>query len=301
MNELYFPVTENCNFECGHCYLSAGPGKKDTTVSRGDFEKIIGNLPIGNTRVILSGGEVATIREDLNYFLEVLVDRRHHWRKRDHSLIFSIEVQTNGSWATSVYRAREILTDWKSRGVNVVDVSSNSKYHKDMGMDMEKFDNLRAGNRYLDMDLFIPNSFSERSAEVFFPMGRAKNLDVAFEDLEIKHGGSRVLCHGAILLKRNHYDLTSDIEGNVYNCCFRQFKLDGNLVEEPLEKIINRSLDNNDFYLVNRYGIGVLAESKGVPGDVVRDVVHRQGECGLCFRVFGEGGDMRVEKGEVVA
>ena len=299
MNELYFPVTENCNFECAHCYLSAGPGKRDTTVSRGDFEKIIGNLPVGDTRVILSGGEVTTIREDLNYFLEVLTDRKHHLEKADRFSVFSVEVQTNGSWATSIHRAREVLTDLRNRGVDVVDVASNSRYHKEAGMDVERFHNLRAGNRYLGVDLYIPKGFNEKSAESYFPMGRAKNFDVAFEDLEIGYG--RIPCRDAVSLKRNQSDLNLDIEGNVYSCCFRQFKLDGNLIEEPLEKIINRYLDGGDFDLINRRGISALAEKRGVPGDVVRDVVCRQGECALCFRVFGESGDMRVGKDEVVA
>lgn len=44
---LYSVLTKNCNLNCNHCHVSAGPGNKENTMSVKDFEKVINNLPRG--------------------------------------------------------------------------------------------------------------------------------------------------------------------------------------------------------------------------------------------------------------
>ena len=63
--KLYFVTTQNCNLKCRHCYLEAGPGKSDTTISPEDFKAVVGNLPKESLDLNLSGGEVFTIQDTL--------------------------------------------------------------------------------------------------------------------------------------------------------------------------------------------------------------------------------------------
>ena len=66
---IYFITTKNCNLGCDHCYLGAGPGQKDSTISSENFEKAIKNIPKKNLGVMISGGEIFTIKNQPYEFL----------------------------------------------------------------------------------------------------------------------------------------------------------------------------------------------------------------------------------------
>ena len=42
---FHFVTTRNCNVTCKHCYLTAGPGKKGTSINEEDFERVVGHFP----------------------------------------------------------------------------------------------------------------------------------------------------------------------------------------------------------------------------------------------------------------
>lgn len=299
MNTLYFPVTENCNFKCSHCYLSAGPGKEDTTISQGDFEKVINNLPVADTRIILSGGEVSTIKKKLNGFLSFLGGKRVRWKSEEGSPMMRVDIQTNGSWATDEEVARDFFEDLSKKGVSRISVKSDTKYHRNFQPNRDVLLDL-SDSVYLDDSsntvLDISYMTRDMNGRNIFPIGRAKNLNVPLSELTYDYDA---MCHRAISSKSDDYDLVVNAKGDLYNCCWQMFGLDGNLIKEPLEKIIDKSLRNKDFNLVNRYGISALAIDKGVDRDIVRSVVAHQGECALCYRVFGEDGDLVMRKPEL--
>ena len=95
---VYFVTTLNCTHECSHCYLSAGPGKKDTTISQADFVKVIDNLPKKSVDLALSGGEVFSIKDSFYSFLDYITwDNKMRKKKKQGKI--SVDVQTNGFWA----------------------------------------------------------------------------------------------------------------------------------------------------------------------------------------------------------
>ena len=68
--EIYFVITPNCNYRCKHCYIAAGPRRKDETISEKDFRQVIDHLPKVSLELGLSGGEVFTIKDTLYDYLD---------------------------------------------------------------------------------------------------------------------------------------------------------------------------------------------------------------------------------------
>jgi len=282
MNSLFFPVTENCNLTCRHCYLSAGPGKKDTIVSQGDFEKMIGNLPVGDVNVKLSGGEVFTQRKELYSFLDFLQDKKKIWRGFSR---VKYGVSSNGYWGKSLESAEEVLLDLEERGVEDLRILSHDQYHRECGIKKEYFKNIKEASGVLlggRLETRIPSKFLIREEHEQFPIGRAKDFGVENEELTINFPMSCIGSFGT----GDGYSLTADSKGNLYTCCFQAFKLDGNLIEEPLDDIIERSALDKDLMTLVKYGPGVLASMKGLDDDVIGNIVKNQGNCGLCYRAF---------------
>ena len=85
INEVQWSITENCNCNCKHCYVSS-PIKKSTDISLDECKKIIKQISdSGVMNVSLTGGE-AILREDFFSIIDEL-------KKYDLNLI---TIYTNG-------------------------------------------------------------------------------------------------------------------------------------------------------------------------------------------------------------
>jgi len=226
-NSVYFPVTENCNFSCGHCYLSAGPGKEDSTVSLGDFEDMICNLPRHHTEVILTGGEVTTIPDKLEGFLNVLNKKKEMFNRFGKTI--AIGIQTNGSRAKDMDSANYWVDYFEKMGVGSVDITSVSKHHRAHGIDETVFDNLREVFCERRVRGHVPRDFSFRPNNEYFPMGRALDLGVSSSDIKVSYNGT--MCARAVEMNDMSGGKIKSLIGKHGECgfCARVFGENGDL------------------------------------------------------------------------
>lgn len=253
---LYFVTTRNCNYQCGHCAVEAGPGKVGTTISQANFERVILHLPQHDILLELSGGEVFTVKDRFYGFLDYL---RYANKKRQESGEGKIDiwVQTNGFWALDANHTAKILSELKFFHVDELDIASYDKFHQQEGAEFKRLEMLRDMAR--DSNIF--NRVSLRgcqrpgyvNAEIL-PVGRAKHLELIPQELFVSF---TTACYGSL----DHQMLSLSEDGSVYNCSFLQMPLPGNLIEEPLEEIIRKAKQDPRLCLANEEeGITALAK-----------------------------------------
>jgi len=273
---VYFVVTENCNLKCKHCYLSAGPEKKDTTISLSDFRKVIDHLPKFSLDLCLSGGEIFTIKNQLYEFLDYV---RQNNQQRDNNRELRVILQTNGYWATSQKKIEKIFSELKEFNLSKLEIASNDIWHENQGLNIDKKSNIL---RSIWRDYFSKEILQIRGgSDKPFPMGRAKRL-VSLSDFF-----KRSYCGYDLLnLSISNSGICIDTKGDVFTCCFKAFQLDGNLVNEPLEDIINRAQKTPRYIGLHKHGIKGLALADGWNEKKLEELISKKGECGFCFQEY---------------
>jgi len=279
---LYMVLTENCDLTCRHCYLPGGPGKKHTTVSLGAFKSMVGNIPLfrfslenqrlkqntGDIDLLLTGGEVFTILEELYSFLDHLQEVNLQREGGGFSRI-QPAVETNGNWARNDGVIHQNLGELAERDVCGIRISSNDKYHFSAGLPKQRIMRLRD----LAGDYFKKVELRGSSKNYILPLGRAEGI----EDLHL----SAFCC-------RNFVEKGVSVlqDGSVYACCYNVVKLPGNLIDEPLISIVERAICDERLMALNRRGfLGVLRQD-GFRGDVSQYL--EQGFCNSCLSIYGE-------------
>jgi len=118
---LSLMVTYQCNIECKHCGPYCSPRDRDW-MSLDEIKDLIAQAAeLGAFNVVFTGGEPTLLKDDL---LEIL---RY---TRDVAKIASTRMVTNGKWAVSYDRARELLERWRDAGLAELNVSCG-EYHQE--------------------------------------------------------------------------------------------------------------------------------------------------------------------------
>ena len=83
LTNIYFYLTEGCNFSCRHCWIASGYGSQDTPPSVLNFDlfkKILQQAkPLGLSNVKLTGGEPLlhpAINEILEFIKRILKNKK---------------------------------------------------------------------------------------------------------------------------------------------------------------------------------------------------------------------------------
>jgi len=268
----YFVLTKNCNFKCAHCYISAGPGMRDTTIEEQDFQKCINHLPAFKGELCLSGGEVFTIKDKLYSFLDYLkYDNKKRERKNQGKL--ELVVQTNGSWGKSDGTAVKILQELFDFGVRGLDLTSADIFHRQQGMKKEWL--LKIKKEAEKIGFKGEHIIIRGAGKQFgiFPLGRGKSF------YDPNHKFTRTTnCKYNL----TDYSLTFHQDGTVYNCCWGIFPLPGNLIREPLTRIVERAKKNSRLNTIDKEGILKLAEHDGFQKQEVQEIIKEYGKCIFC-------------------
>jgi MoaA/NifB/PqqE/SkfB family radical SAM enzyme len=282
MTRIYFVTTLNCSNSCGHCYLAAGPGKKDTTISLPDFKSVIDHLPKSNIELNISGGEVFTIKDSLYAFLEYVKGENQRPARANYgdARKIHVTVQTNGFWAKNPDIVHKTLKELVELNVTRFDISSLDKYHKAAGIDMERPMLLRkiaSDSNYFNMLFF---GGASRDKKNLLPIGRAKEFRVPLSDLYCDF--QPYDCEDFLKERK----LTIREDGSVYACCFSQFKLPGNIIEDSYNHIHQMAAGDARLRALSRGGIRGLALRDGFERKDVDESIESLGNCGFCYAEY---------------
>ncbi|VVB79294.1 7-carboxy-7-deazaguanine synthase [uncultured archaeon] len=259
-------MTENCNLRCSHCYMSAGPRKKETTTSSENFQKMLEHLPDNDTRMVLTGGEIFTVEDSLRDYLE-LIKSENNTRKKSDSI--RVLLQTNGFWLNG-RNAEKLLSYLKEMDVTELDVSSYDRRHAQQGLRLKQY------VKGLVLEYFPKSGFRGVDAAVM-PLGRAKKARKSY---------SAEYCIGANKKKKSSVTIRSS--GIVSPCCFSLLKYEGNVFEEPLLDILNRARENPRLQALNRSGFIGLAKYDKIDFAHLEQLINQFGECGACAKIYGQ-------------
>lgn len=268
---IYFITTKNCNLTCDHCYLSCGPGLVDTTISDEDFSRVISNLLKTSLELTLSGGEIYSVKKRLYNFLEIIKgENRARKTKRQNAV--EICLQTNAFWATSEEKIKKELDYLDKLKIKVeFDIPSDDYFHHEEGI---RLDILKKYVKRNNLEESIRFRGQKSKTKNVAPIGRGKDINPkGFFDWKG--------CRHAL----SNYHVTVHPDGSCFMCCLGIFKLEGNVIEEPLTKIIARSKRNPRLNILNEKGIRALAAYDKHPRGEIKKLVDQYGKCGMCFKL----------------
>lgn len=258
----YVLLTLNCNSRCSHCYIEAGPDRKETMPME-LREKAIDEIAKNGIRWIkFSGGEVT--------LLEDLADTLNYAKEAGD--FDAIVVETNAYFLKGLGKkeVREKLAKLKSAGATTIYIASDDHYHNISHDELKKIGNVAK-------TVFGPGNVSVWGAVGISPIGRAKR-EVPEEDWST-----------------GFYDLDYDgvtvsVDGKVYPCCWQATPPMGDLSEEPLSKIIERAREPDGLFrkLADNGGFFSLDPERdlGISEKELDQLVDRFGECGACYEHF---------------
>lgn len=265
MLDLLCVMTENCNLRCEHCYMSASPGKKDTTVTSENFQQILSHLPNIQTRVGLTGGEIFTVEDSLRNYLDLI--EKENKKRIAHSKI-NIGIQTNGFWLKRE-NAADMLDYLRSKQVHTLDIASNDRHHKKEGLKLD--DSLiELARIYLPVVVF-------RGVENAIPIGRASGKPAVHKNAKRCQGANQY--ENSVLTIRNN--------GKVYPCCYPFFEYEGNIFQENLVDILKRANKDPRLTALNENGLRGIACYDGFDSKKVNRLIDRYGSCGACAKIYG--------------
>jgi MoaA/NifB/PqqE/SkfB family radical SAM enzyme len=260
-------LTQNCNLRCKHCYVSAGPGKEDTTVSLKNFKKMLKNLPNERIDLTLSGGELFTVEERLFEYLSELQDLRQQKGRKNIDLC----VQTNGFWLKRKDAAK-ILEGLKHLDVDELEVTSKDYYHREQGLNITKRE------IELAQEVFEFVGYKGTPKNYVAPFGRAKNLKLLKKQGATQHCRDVVTDRSADLVIRNN--------GKVSPCCYSMFEYPGNIFENPLTEIIQNAMRDEKLTALNQNGLLGVIQLEGRDIGEFSQLREKYGTCVACQKLY---------------
>jgi len=287
VRSIYFGMTRNCNLQCRHCLADAGPGLGYTTMGLDSFSKAIDHLPIWPFQLKLTGGEPFTLGEKLYDYLDI-VKTANDKRGKDERM--HVSLQTNGFWARNDGVTEKVIKRVQSYGVRFMMVASGDDYHTEQGLDFDGVSwRIRETSGKSGFLMGWMGTFDVK------PVGRGRDLisddqvvgcdldcrQEFYWDWEKLNGGS-LTPEQELWLPWN--SLTVDEKGSVYPCCYRLFKFPGNLVEEPLESVLTKALEDPRLDALFRGGLEAVAVHDGMNEEEARIKIKENGTCGFCVR-----------------
>lgn len=123
-------LTNRCILQCKHCYWDESLKKQ--TLSKGNLEKILINLPKGYFNLTFTGGEIMLERDLLFAGLKLL----KKIRKKENML--NITLQSTGYWLEDDRFTYTLFKDFYKLCVDNIEFPSADKFHREAGFDIDK-------------------------------------------------------------------------------------------------------------------------------------------------------------------
>lgn len=250
-------LTELCNANCTHCYMSNSIKMKKRTMTKSEVNTIIDKMPRNTKTIVFTGGEVL-LKLDLLYYS--IAKAKSKFSKAN------IGIESNG---IVLYKneamAKKIIDKLSDLGVNFIRFSDDP-FHASGGVDLEK---VRMLKKYqasgLEIKYLVQNSAVK--------LGNAEALDQKYI--------SKNNCMNTNDSSNNPY-LFLDVNGNVFPCAWKCVKNVGNLINDSWNEICDNL--NTDF--IKLILLGKIEEAYGGFNSNYK-FTSKYGQCALCIKRHG--------------
>lgn len=275
-DEAYVLLTLNCNSRCKHCYIEAGPERKESMPM--DLRKRVIDEAAKNRvrRIDFSGGEPTTEMEKLIDTLKYADEVRKKTGYPEDVL-----VQTNAYFLKGLDESeiKEKLTELKSAGATALHLASEDAYHRIARNEFVKIKNIAKevfGN---------DKAGSHGAGKKVVAIGRARK-----EVPENEWRKSSCSLYEDSLYEDDSPFLTISVDGDVYSCCWQATPPMGDLSKETLAKILKRSRRKDSLFrkLAEKGFSGMEPSELGV--DISKEeldgMIEKEGDCAACYQLY---------------
>jgi len=229
-------------------------------MSKENIARVVENLPASTEEITVSGGEPFIVRDSLMFTLDKI-------RKKFDSV--ELRVQTNGYWMDGLGSSWSTIEELLNYGVDVLEWTGHDDFHKEQGLDVTK-----VIFTIMDIEKKLEERYGKSSLRID---GRGCNMQKAVrfgraEMLPEEETSETTPCH--IFFKKissphgeredDGVDLTIDNEGNVFLCCWKMPVSLGSAIEEPIEEIYRRAMENPVINTLVVEGLGKAAKVMGI-------------------------------------
>lgn len=272
----YVILTLKCNLRCPHCYLEAGPERKETMPME-LRKKVIREIAKNRIQtIIFTGGEPTTEMEKLIDTLDCAVKTYRETSNTEPQ----ITLQTNAHFLTElndieIKRQLEML---KSKGVCRLHIASRDGYHC---IPFPKLDRIAE----IAFEVFrhekgdkVWGVIITGATGAVTPIGRAR-IELPEHEWQKENFISEDYCYIII-----------NVDGKIYPCCWQATPVMGDLSREPLIEIINRARQEGSIFkkLAEKEGFDFLNPEKdlGISKEEFGGLLTEFGPCGACAEYF---------------
>lgn len=253
-------LTELCNANCSHCYMSSSSSKKRKTLTKEQIITIISKLPENTATVTLTGGEVFLVGDLLDYTIKLIKNKLPNTK---------IEIESNGIY---LYKnnVKDILEYLKKIGVNSIRFSLDP-FHSDGGVDLNKVRDLK---EYQTSDTPIIRFLIQEQA---LAIGKAEELS--------KDKTTKMNCMNTKKTLNEPY-LFLDIDGYIYPCAWKCVPPLGNIFADDFNEIENKMKDKFNTLLL----CGQIEKAVSINSDLdinsLKTISKENGQCYLCIKKY---------------
>ncbi len=270
-DEAYVLLTLNCNSRCKHCYLEAGPDRKETMSM--ELRKRVINEAAKNKmrRIDFSGGEPTTEMEKL---IDTLKYADEVSKKTGYPE--DVLVQTNAYFLKGLDESeiKGKLAELKSAGATALHIASEDSYHKIKRHELTNIKKIAKGV-FGDANVWSHGAGNQVAA-----IGRARK--------EVPESKWRK--QGCSLSYEDRHVVNISVDGGVYPCCWQATPPMGDLSKETLAKILKRSRRKDSLFrkLAEKGFSGLEPSELGI--DVSREkldeMIEKEGDCATCYQLY---------------
>jgi MoaA/NifB/PqqE/SkfB family radical SAM enzyme len=323
---LTMVLTDKCTLRCRHCFEEAGPEKNNFLEAprlyenKGDIVGLIGRYPEEYSSIRITGGDPflhPELYEIVSFFSGL----------KDETGYYSLEVETNGWWATDEASSRNNVKKLKASGVDILSMTADY-FHCEQGVfPIERhFERIKKSALYEGLGfrainnppLLFKGRYSNVDAEfekhretcnrcegipVSTPIGRARELPKQYWGQIEDHfvclsEGCRlniptIAAPGKVYIRTD--EITVGPTGNVYPCNsgkeFEHATLSlGNLKEGSLLEVID-SPENPILDMIRKKGLRGIGSAAGLSRKDYWRLYFERTPCGLCHYLLDELGE----------
>ena len=269
INSVCLCLTFKCDLMCRHCFVAAGPERREE-MTLGQITMAIDNSASDCNRMWFSGGEPTVVLDKLLYglkYAKTLKDKTGFPR--------NICVQTNGNFAKTKEDAIRYLTQFYRCGANEIDITSNDVFHFEQ---MDKNIPSQLANLANGMNLFDRVLIGGSDYKVVKRFGRAKTIpEKELEGFDISYAHKCVLTESDLVIHPN---------GNVLPCIYGFDNVMGNIYDDTIKDILD-AYSKTEAYKVLRDGSVCEFISKWQESNAETSVTDICEACNTFFRNLG--------------
>lgn len=252
-------ITELCNANCSHCYMSTGLNSLKRTMTKEQIQKIINNLPDNTDTLVLTGGEVFLVNDLLYFAIDLIKIKNPN---------IMIGVESNGKYFYIKNNPYEEFVKLKSHGVDFIRFSDDI-FHQDGGVNLQKVLELK---KYENENTPLIKFLKQYTA---VPIGEAKKLPDIYK--------SKSNCMNNLKSVKNPY-IFVDINGEANLCTWKCISSIGNIINDDFSVIENNLKEKFNHYILKGEIENAIAYKTGKDIETLKKESLENGQCFLCTK-----------------